>query len=153
MEADAETTIRVFLLDDHDAFLRGIAAVINTQPDLDVSGTATTAEEALLVVAECIPDIAVLDIRLDGPDVIVDRRSGIDVCRDIRATHPEVACLMLTAHQDDRALIEASIAGAAGFVLKQIRGGELLDSIRAVARGANLLDADEVQAARERLGD
>jgi DNA-binding NarL/FixJ family response regulator len=128
-------TIRVFLLDDHDAFLRGISAIIGAQADLEVVGDAHTAQEALAALSNCHPDIAVLDIRLDGPDVHEERRSGIDVCRDIQATHPEAACLMLTAFADDRALVETSLAGAAAFVLKQINGANLLDSIRRVSDG------------------
>lgn len=144
-------TIRVFLLDDHDAFLRGITAVISAQTDLEVVGYAQTAQDALNALSNCHPDIAVLDIRLDGPDLSEQRRSGIDVCRDIRATYPEVACLMLTAFADDHALVEASLAGAAAFVLKQINGTNLLESIRQVADGAQLLDEGIVREAKLRL--
>ncbi len=147
----ADRTIRVFLLDDHDAFLRGIEAVLGAQEDIEVVGDAHTAKEALEVLADCHPDIAILDIRLDGPDDESGRRSGIDVCRDINATHPEVSCLMLTAFEDDRALVESSLAGAAAFVLKQINGANLVESIRKVADGAQLLDADAVEEARLRL--
>ncbi|MBC8196066.1 MAG: response regulator transcription factor [Acidimicrobiia bacterium] len=144
-------TIRVFLLDDHEAFLRGISAVIGAQADIEVVGNAHTAQEALGALAACNPDIAVLDIRLDGPDMHDGRRSGIDVCRDIRSTHPEVACLMLTAFADDSALVESAIAGAAAYVLKQINGTDLLESIRLVADGEQLLDPDTVQEALHRL--
>ena len=144
-------TIRVFLLDDHEAFLRGISAMIGSQVDLEVVGNARNAQEALEILAGCRPDIAVLDIRLDGPDVHLGRRSGIDVCRDIRSTHPDVSCLMLTAFADDDALVGASVAGAAAFVLKQINGSNLLESIRRVADGEQLLDAETVEQAHLRL--
>lgn len=150
-ETTSVRTIRVFLLDDHEAFLRGISAVIGAQADLEVVGDARTAQEAFGALAACHPDIAVLDIRLDGPNLHEERRSGIDVCRDIRETHPEVACLMLTAFADDHALIEASLAGAAAFVLKQINGANLLESIRQVAAGAQLLDEETVREAELRL--
>jgi two-component system response regulator DevR len=124
---------RVFLVDDHEIVRRGVADLINAEPDLEVVGEASTVRQALGRIAATRPDIAVLDVRLpDG--------SGIDLCRDIRSAHPEVQCLMLTAYDDDEASYTAVLAGAAGYVLKDIRGTGLLDSIRKVAAGQILVD-------------
>ncbi len=124
---------RVFLVDDHEIVRRGVAELINAEPDLEVVGEASTVKQALGRIAATLPDIAVLDVRLpDG--------SGIDLCRDIRSAHPEVQCLMLTAYDDDEASYTAVLAGAAGYVLKDIRGTGLLDSIRKVANGHSLVD-------------
>ncbi len=124
---------RVFLVDDHEIVRRGVAELINAERDLDVVGEASTMRQALARVPAVMPDVAVLDVRLpDG--------SGIDLCREIRSRHPEVVCLMLTAYDDDEASRTAVLAGAAGYVLKDIRGQGLLDSIRRVARGEKLVD-------------
>ena len=124
---------RVFLVDDHEIVRRGVADLINAERDLDVVGEASTMRQALARVPAVMPDVAVLDVRLpDG--------SGIDLCREIRSRHPEVVCLMLTAYDDDEASRTAVLAGAAGYVLKDIRGQGLLDSIRRVARGEKLVD-------------
>jgi two-component system response regulator DevR len=124
--------IRVFLVDDHEVVRRGIADMINAEPDLEVVGEASTARQAVARVAATVPDVAVLDVRLpDG--------SGIDVCRTIRSANPEVQCLMLTAYDDDEASYSAVLAGAAGYVLKDIRGQNLVDSIRRVAKGESLV--------------
>jgi two-component system response regulator DevR len=124
--------IRVFLVDDHEVVRRGIADMINAEPDLEVVGEASTARQAVARVAATVPDVAVLDVRLpDG--------SGIDVCRAIRSANPEVQCLMLTAYDDDEASYSAVLAGAAGYVLKDIRGQHLVESIRRVARGESLV--------------
>ena len=124
---------RVFLVDDHEIVRRGVAELINAEPDLEVVGEASTVKQALGRIAATLPDVAVLDVRLpDG--------SGIDLCRDIRSAHPEVQCLMLTAYDDDEASYTAVLAGAAGYVLKDIRGTGLLDSIRKVAHGHSLVD-------------
>ncbi len=123
----------MFLVDDHEIVRRGVADLINAETDLDVVGEASTRRQALGRVAATLPDVAVLDVRLpDG--------SGIDLCRDIRSAHPTVACLMLTAYDDTEASYTAVLAGAAGYVLKDIRGHGLLDSIRRVARGEILVD-------------
>ena len=138
--------IRVFLLDDHEVVRAGVAALVDAQEDLTVVGQASSASEALQVVASSEPDVAVLDVRLqDG--------NGIEVCRDIRSAHPDVACLILTSFADDRALVDASLAGAAGYVLKQVRGNEIVDSIRKIAAGAQLLDAAAVRMGMQRLKD
>jgi len=112
--------------------------------DLEVVGEASTAEEALTRVPLARPDVAVLDVRLpDG--------SGIDVCRDLRAAHPEIRCLMLTSFNEDEALLDAIVAGASGFVLKEVRGGDLVESVRRVARGETLLDPMATARVIERL--
>lgn len=124
--------IRVFLVDDHEIVRRGVAELINAEVDLEVIGEAGTARQAIGRIAATIPDVAVLDVRLpDG--------SGIDLCRDIRSAHPEVHCLMLTAYDDDEASYTAVLAGAAGYVLKDIKGQGLLESIRQVASGRTLM--------------
>ncbi|MEX1079121.1 MAG: response regulator transcription factor [Homoserinimonas sp.] len=137
--------IRVFLLDDHEIVRTGVADLINSEPDLDVVGEASTVRQAFGRIAATLPDVAVLDVRLpDG--------NGIDLCRDIRSAHPEVHCLMLTAYDDDEAVYTAVLAGASGYVLKDIRGQRLVESIRRVADGKNLMDPSAarrvVQAAR-----
>ncbi|MBU1586557.1 MAG: response regulator transcription factor [Actinobacteria bacterium] len=125
--------IRVFLVDDHEIVRRGVADVINAEADLEVVGEASTARQGLGRIAATLPDVAVLDVRLpDG--------SGIDLCRDIRSAHPEVYCLMLTAYDDDEASYTAVLAGASGYVLKDIKGQNLLESIRQVAAGRSLID-------------
>jgi two-component system response regulator DevR len=137
-------TIRVFLLDDHEVVRRGVADMLQRDGDIEVVGEAGTAADALRVVASCTPDVAVLDVRLpDG--------TGIEVCRDIRSAHPEIACLILTSFSDDQALVDASLAGAAGYALKQIRGNDLVDAVRKVAGGAQLLDQATVRLALARL--
>lgn len=124
--------IRVFLVDDHEVVRRGIAELINLEADLAVVGEAATARDALARVAATSPDVAILDVRLpDG--------SGIDVCRDIRSANPGVHCLILTAFDDDEASYAAVLAGASGYVLKDIRGHRLIDGIRRVARGESLV--------------
>jgi len=125
-------TTRVFLVDDHEIVRRGIAEIIDTERDLEVVGEASTAQQALGRVAAILPDIVVLDVRLpDG--------SGIDVCRSILSAHPEMRCLMLTAYDDDQASYAAVLAGASGYVLKDIRGQKLVEGIRAVAAGRTLI--------------
>ena len=138
--------IRVFLLDDHEVVRRGIAATLAAEPDIEVVGVASTAADTIAEIERCDPDVAVLDVRLgDG--------NGIDVCREISSNHPSVAPLILTSFDSDRALVDAGLAGAAGFVLKQIRSNDLVDAIRAVAAGRRLLDDAEVRMALRRLRD
>lgn len=125
-------TTRVFLVDDHEIVRRGIANIIDAERDLEVVGEASTAQQALGRVTATMPDIVVLDVRLpDG--------SGIDVCRSILSAHPDMRCLMLTAYDDDQASVAAVLAGASGYVLKDIRGQKLIEGIRAVAAGRTLL--------------
>ncbi len=135
---------RVFLLDDHEIVRRGVAQLVNAEADMVVVGEAGSADRALPEIRGCNPDVAVLDVRLgDG--------NGIEVCRDIRAAHPDIPCLMLTSFSDDRALLDAALAGAAGYVLKEIRSNDLINSIRRVAGGAQLLDNAEVRMRMQHL--
>lgn len=139
-----DSPTRVFLLDDHEIVRRGVAQLVDNEDDLEVVGEAESAATAMAVIRSCDPDIAVLDVRLgDG--------NGIEVCRDIRAEHPDVPCLMLTSFADDQALLDAALAGAAGYVLKEIRTNDLIESIRKVAAGAQLLDSAEVRIRMQRL--
>jgi DNA-binding NarL/FixJ family response regulator len=136
--------IRVFLLDDHEVVRRGVRDLLESAGDIDVVGEAATADEALRRVPATRPDVAVLDVRLpDG--------SGIEVCRALRDRHPEVRSLMLTSFDDDEALFDAIVAGAAGYVLKEIRGTDLVDGVRRVARGESLLDPLAAGRVIERL--
>ncbi len=125
--------VRVFLLDDHDIVRRGLAHVFETQDDIDVVGEAGTAEEGLSRIPPTRPDVALLDVRLPDGD-------GVQVCREVRSRYPEVHCLMLTSFADDEALFDAIMAGASGFVLKQVKSEEIIDAVRRVARGESLLD-------------
>ena len=139
-------TVKVFLLDDHELVRRGIIDLISGYDDLEVVGEASTGEEALRRIAITTPDVALLDVRLGDPD-----GSGIEICRDLRSAYPEIVCLMLTSYSDDDALIASVLAGASGYLLKQIRGPELIDSIRRAANGATLLEGDVVAKVLERL--
>jgi len=137
-------TVRVFLLDDHEIVRRGLRELLEDEDDLEVVGEAGTAEEALTRIAAASPNVAVLDVRLPDGD-------GVQVCRDIRSKHPEIACLMLTSYADDEALFSAIVAGASGYVLKQVRGTDLVDGIRRVGRGESLLDPATTARVLQRL--
>ncbi|CDK01772.1 Transcriptional regulatory protein DevR (DosR) [Microbacterium sp. C448] len=127
---------RVFVVDDHEIVRRGVAQLIDAEPDLEVVGEAASVHEASRRIAATQPDVAVLDVRLpDG--------SGIDLCRDIRSAHPSVNCLILTAYDDDEALRAAVLAGASGYVIKNVRGGSIVDAIRRAASG-NTIQAPDV---------
>lgn len=140
----ATEPITVFLLEDHDLVRRSVAQLLELEPDMRVVSESATAAGALQAVADSKPDVAMLDVRLqDG--------NGIEVCRDIRALHPDVQCIMLTSFSDDRAVLDAALAGASGFVLKQIRSNDIVRSVREVAQGRVLLDDDTVQACLARL--
>jgi DNA-binding NarL/FixJ family response regulator len=137
-------TTRVFLVDDHEIVRRGIADLLGEEPDLDVIGEAASVTEALALMPAAAPDVAVLDIRLpDG--------NGIELCRELRSRLPSVQCLMLTSFADDEALFDAIMAGASGFVLKQILGGDLVTAVRTVAAGQSLLDARTTSALLNRI--
>lgn len=136
--------VRVFLLDDHEVVRRGVADLVDSEPDLEVVGEAGTAAEALARVPAVRPDVAVLDVRLPDGD-------GVTVCRELRSVLPELRCLMLTSFADDDALVDAVMAGASGYVLKQIRGTDLVGSIRLVAAGQSLLDPRATALAVQRL--
>ena len=137
-------TIRVFLLDDHEIVRRGLRELFEAHDDLEVVGEASNAEEAMLRVPPTRPDVAVLDVRLPGT-------SGIEVCRDLRAIMPELRCLMLTSFADDDALFSAILAGASGYLLKQIRGPELVSAVRGVAAGHSLIDPALTAGVMDRL--
>jgi DNA-binding NarL/FixJ family response regulator len=136
--------LRVFLLDDHEVVRSGIRSLLEATDDLAVVGEAATAEDALARIPSVRPDVAILDVRL--PDA-----SGVEVCREIRSSYPEIACVMLTSYADDEALSAAIMAGAAGYVLKQIRGTDLLDSIRRAGAGQSLLDPSVTKRVLEQL--
>jgi DNA-binding NarL/FixJ family response regulator len=137
-------SIRVFLLDDHEIVRRGLRELFEAEDDLEIVGEAGSAEEAIGRIPATNPDVAVLDVRLpDG--------SGVEVCRELRSARPELACIMLTSFADDEALFEAIMAGAAGYVLKQIRGDQLLDAVRRVAAGQSLLDPSVTARVLDRL--
>ncbi|MEA3056453.1 MAG: two-component system, NarL family, response regulator DevR [Actinomycetota bacterium] len=136
--------IRVFLLDDHEIVRRGLRELLETEDDIEIVGEAGTAEEGLSRIPASRPDVAVLDLRLPDGD-------GIEVCREVRSSHPEIACLMLTSVADDEAVHAAVLAGAAGYVLKQIRGSDLVAGIRRVAKGESLLEAAVVTRVLERM--
>lgn len=125
--------IRVFLVDDHELVRRGIGALLSAEHDIEIVGEAATAAQARSRIRATRPDVAVLDVRLpDG--------SGIDVCRDVRSENPETRCLILTGYDDDEAIYAAVLAGAAGYVVKDVQGSRLIESVRKVAAGTNLLD-------------
>jgi two-component system, NarL family, response regulator DevR len=137
-------TIRVFLVDDHEVVRRGLRDLMDAEEDLEVVGDAATAGMALAGIAATSPDVAVLDVRLpDG--------NGVEVCREVRARDPRVACLMLTSFSDDEALFDAIMAGAAGYLLKDIKGNDLVDAVRRVAGGDSLLDPSVTGKVLERL--
>ncbi len=125
--------LRIFLLDDHEVVRRGVRELIEAEDDLVVAGEADTAERALARIPATRPDVALLDVRLPDGD-------GVDVCREIRSRHPEIACLMLTSYSDDEALLQAVVAGASGYLLKQLRGTDILDAVRRAGAGESLLD-------------
>ncbi len=127
----------MFLLDDHEVVRRGIRDLLWGNEDIRIVGEASNAEEALELIPQTHPDVAVLDVRLGDPN---NDFGGIEVCREIRASHPEIACIMLTSFEDDEALLAAILAGASGFVLKQVRGGDLVEAVRHVAAGGSLID-------------
>ncbi|MFI7680083.1 response regulator [Actinophytocola sp. NPDC049390] len=132
------------LVDDHEIVRRGIADLIGTTDDLEVVGEASGVAEALARVPQVRPDVAVLDVRMpDG--------NGIELCRDLKSQLPELNCLMLTSYADDDALFDAIMAGASGFVLKQVLGLDLLDAIRTVGAGGSLLDPRTTAALMNRI--
>jgi DNA-binding NarL/FixJ family response regulator len=145
---DGTVAIRVFLLDDHELVRRGVRELVSAEDDIVVVGEAATAEEAVQRIPAAKPDVAVLDVRL-GDDS--SATTGVEVCRQIRSAHPEIACVMLTSYADDEALFASIMAGAAGYVLKRIRGSDLVDGIRRVAAGESLLDPAVTARVLERL--
>jgi len=144
--APAQRRIGVFLLDDHEIVRRGVKDLLETDPGIVVVGEAGTAASALARIPALRPDVAVLDVRLPDGD-------GVSVCRQIRSRMPSVACLMLTSFGDDEALFDAIMAGAAGYVLKQIRGTDLVGAVRTVASGESTLDPDAASRVMQRMRD
>ncbi|TVL91564.1 response regulator transcription factor [Streptomyces sp. SAJ15] len=147
----APSPIRVFILDDHEVVRRGVRDLLEAEEDIDVVGEAAGAHEALARVPAARPHVAVLDVRLGdaggsapggvgGVGGSGGDHAGIEVCRELRARMPELACLMLTSFDDDEALFDAIMAGAAGYVLKQINGSDLVTAVRTVATGQSMLD-------------
>lgn len=137
-------TIRVFLLDDHEIVRRGLRELLDMEDDIDVVGESGSAEEAVRRIPALRPDVAILDARLpDG--------SGIDVCRDIRAVDPSINGLILTSFDDDQALTAAVLAGASGYVIKDIHGSDLIETIHRVAAGEKLIEEAQVHDVQEAL--
>jgi DNA-binding NarL/FixJ family response regulator len=145
-EAGGDGRIRVFLLDDHEVVRRGLKDLLSAEDDIDVAGEAGTAASALAQIRAVRPDVAVLDVRLPDSD-------GISVCREVRSALPATACLILTSFDDDRALLGAIMAGAAGYVLKQTCGSDLVGAVRTVAAGGSTLDSYAASRVMERLRD
>jgi two-component system, NarL family, response regulator DevR len=136
--------VRVFLLDDHEVVRRGLRELLEADDGLEVVGEAGTAQEAIARIPPTRPDVAVLDVRLPDGD-------GIEVCREVRSSHPEIQCVILTSFTDDQALLQAILAGASGYVAKQLKGDDIVDAVRRVAAGQSLLDPAVTARARERL--
>ncbi|MEU5208642.1 response regulator transcription factor [Streptomyces sp. NPDC020742] len=132
-EFSPQRPIRVFLLDDHEVVRRGVQDLLDAESDIEVVGDAGTADHALARCPALRPDVAVLDVRLPDGD-------GVSVCRELRSRMPGLACLMLTSFDDDDALLDAIMAGAAGYVLKEIKGADLVAAVRTVASGRSMLD-------------
>ena len=142
----ARKPIGVFVLEDQEIVRRGVRVLLEAEPDIEVIGEAGTASSALVQIPALRPAVAVLDVRLPDGD-------GVSVCREVRSRAPEVACLMLTAFSDDEALLASIMAGAAGYVLKQIRGCDLVGAVRMVASGRSLLDPRAASQVMARLRD
>jgi two-component system response regulator DevR len=140
----AADPIRVFLLDDHEVVRRGLRDLLEAAGGIDVVGEAGTADEARRRIPPTRPDVAILDVRLPDGD-------GVEVCREVRSSHPEIQCLILTSFSDDEALFQAIMAGAAGYLLKQVRGTDLVDAVRRVSQGQSLLDPAVTTRVLERL--
>jgi two-component system response regulator DevR len=137
-------TIRILLVDDHEIVRRGIADLIGTQDDLEIVGEAASVAEALARAPRAQADVAILDVRMpDG--------NGIELCRELRSQLPELSCLMLTSYADDEALVDAIMAGASGFVLKQVLGIDLINAVRTVGAGGSLLDPKTTAALLNRI--
>jgi DNA-binding NarL/FixJ family response regulator len=135
--------VRVFLLDDHDVVRRGLRDLLEAE-GMEIVGEAATAAEALSRIPPTRPEVAILDVRLPDGD-------GVEVCRDIRSSHPEIQCLMLTSFADDEALFQAIMAGAAGYLLKQVKSGDIADAVRRVSEGQSLLDPAVTARVLDRL--
>ena len=143
-DADRPAQLRVFLLDDHEIVRRGVADALESDPGIVVVGEAKNASEALARVPALRPDVAVLDVRLPDGD-------GVTVCRELRSRMPDLKVVMLTSYSDDEALFEAIMAGASGYLLKQILGQDLVAGVRTVGAGGSLLDPTATAAVLDRI--
>ena len=141
---DGPMTTRVFLLDDHEVVRRGVRDLLESEDDITVVGEASTGAEAIDRIAVARPDVAVLDVQLE-------EGTGIEVAREIRSRHPEIRCLMLTSFADDEAMFDSIMAGASGYILKQVRGHDLIEGVRKVGAGGSLLDPAMTNRVLERL--
>ena len=139
-------TVRVFLLDDHELVREGIRTLLESDEDIEVVGDAGTAAEALTRIPLARPDVAILDVRLE-------EGNGIEVCREVRSAMPEMACLILTSFADDEALYASVMAGASGFLLKQIKARDLIEDVKKVAGGESLMDPRAVARVVERIAN
>jgi len=136
--------IEVFLVDDHEVVRRGVADLLEADPELTVVGEASTVSQAMARIPALKPDVAVLDVRLpDG--------NGVELCRDLRSAMPELNCLVLTSFTDEQAMLDAILAGAGGYVIKDIKGMDLIEAVREVASGRSLLDNRAAAALMSRL--
>jgi two-component system response regulator DevR len=142
--AQHDSPIRVFLMDDHEVVRRGLKDLLEIEGEFEVVGEAATAAQALARVPALKPQVAVLDVRLPDGD-------GVTVCRELRSQMPELACLMLTSFSDDEALFDSIMAGASGYLLKQVGGMDLVGAVRTVAAGGSLIDPKLTAAVMARL--
>jgi two-component system response regulator DevR len=138
--------VRVFLLDDHELVREGVRSLLESDPEIEVVGEASTGAEALTRVPLAKPDVAILDVRLEDGD-------GIEVCRDLRSAMPDLVCLMLTSFADDEAMYASVMAGAAGYVLKQIKAHDLIQDVKKVATGVSLMDPRAVARVVQRIAN
>ena len=138
--------VTVFLVDDHEVVRRGVADLMEADPELTVVGEASTVSEALTRIPAVRPDVAVLDLRLpDG--------NGVELCRELRSRMPGLRCLILSSYTDEQAMLDAILAGAGGYVVKDVRGMELVSAVRQVGAGKSLLDNRAASALMSRLRD
>ncbi|WP_028651799.1 response regulator [Nocardioides halotolerans] len=141
---DTEQVVRVFLVDDHAVVLDGLSELLGSVPGFEVVGTATSASQALARIPAAAPTVAVLDVQLGDAN-------GVDVCREVRSVMPQTYCLMLTSHDDHDAVVASVLAGASGYVLKEVQTSGLVDAIRQVAMGRSLLDPAVIARVMERV--
>ncbi|OLF09413.1 DNA-binding response regulator [Actinophytocola xinjiangensis] len=144
----SQVPYRIFLVDDHEIVRRGIADLFEDEPDIEIVGEASSYDEALARIPASQVDVAVLDVRLGERN---EERNGVQLCRELRSRQPELRCLILTSFPDDEALLNAIMAGASGFVLKQVLGNDLKTALRTVGAGGSLLDGRTTEALMKRL--
>jgi DNA-binding NarL/FixJ family response regulator len=136
--------IRVFVVDDHELIRTGVEALVAEEEGMEMVGSADTAKDALRSIPDAHPDVVVLDMRLPDGD-------GVRICREIRSASPDVRCLIFTTYSDDQALMDSIMAGAAGYLLKETRGADLMSAIRRVAQGHSLIDPTVTSGLLDRL--